>query len=67
MIHADLGDHPRAAIKRCHMLDTSGDDLLAFAFLTALRAGIIFGLNRVSLNIIGLVADRFCESHKGSS
>jgi hypothetical protein len=57
---------PRAAVERRHMLDTSAQDTLAFAFLATVGTGIILGLNRVTLNIIVWVADPLGESHKGS-
>src|SRR5918992_3711186 len=67
LIDADFGLDPRATVKRRHMMDTSAQDTLAFAFLATVGTGIILGLNRVTLNIIVWVADPLGESHAGSS
>ena len=40
---------------------------LAFALDPTLRTGVMLGLNRLMLNVVGLAADKNRESHGGSS
>ena len=50
-----------------YVRNASDDHLLAFALLAALRTGVMLGLDRLVLHIIGWAADYIGESHRGSS
>src|SRR5512134_495479 len=63
LIHADLGDHPRTPMQSRHMRNATLNHLLPFAFLSALGAGIVLGLDRFVCNVIGLTADKRSKSH----
>src|SRR5262249_35413602 len=67
LIHANFRDHPGSAMQHRYVRNASDDHLLAFALLAALRTGVMLGLDRLVLNIIGLAADYIGESHRGSS
>jgi hypothetical protein len=54
-IDANVGEYPGAAPYSCEVCHTARDHV--FAFLAALKTGVILGLNRLILNIIVLDAD----------
>jgi hypothetical protein len=47
--------------------NTSCDHMFAFALCPTLRTGVMLGLDRLMLNVIGWAADKNRESHEGSS
>src|SRR5207253_6476207 len=65
LIHADLGDNPSTPMQSRHMRNATRNHLLPFAFLPALRTGVVLGLDRFVFNIVGLTADKLSKSHWG--
>jgi hypothetical protein len=56
-IDANVGECPGAAPYSCEVCHTARDHVFAFAFLAALKTGVILGLNQLVLNIIVMDAD----------
>jgi len=54
-------------MESCNVSNTSCDHMLAFSLCPTLRTGVMRGLDRLVLNVIGLAADKNRESHGGSS
>jgi len=67
LIHAHFRHYPGAALEHRDVRNASCHHPFPFALLAALRTGVILGLDRSVLHIIGLAADKIGESHKGSS
>src|SRR4030095_1742380 len=65
LIHAHFGDNPGTAIEGRNVRNASCHHALPFALRPALWTGIILGLARLVLKIIGLAADHIGISHRG--
>src|SRR5262245_11597308 len=67
LVDPNIGDNPGATVESPNVSNTSRDHVLAFAFFTTLRTGVLFGLDRLVLHLIGLAADDRGVAHRGSS